>query len=427
MNKKFTRYFFHFTCLLLSLLSWQSCGVDLDAPVPYMGSLRLQRYMAIGDGYTAGFANGGLYAEAQQRAFPRLLAGQLRLLNAERHFRAPLMPGNGSGYYALTGLTTRACDLLGPLPEIQYRTQAANWIANVSGQGPYDNIGVPGLCLRAISQPQYGLQNPYFRRMAMNDSTTLTGLIDQQGEFDFFTLWLGMEDLMPYALSGGTIPPASLIDPEDFRNSYRTLLNHILSREERKGIIGNLPEIWNFPYFTHVPHTTVNLPECINMALSLYVETGVGTVRVAQKEDRILLPVMHQIGLNGFGMSESLPIPDRWVLDADEVNILRQSLNAYNQVLAELVAEAQREYSLRVSLLDMRKYFTYKLIPGQIADGIGVSGKYLSGGLFSLDGYSLTPRGNALIANRFIAEINNYFGIRIPTINISDYPGVEFP
>jgi hypothetical protein len=159
----------------------------------------------------------------------------------------------------------------------------------------------------------------------------------------------------------------------------------------------------------------------------VYIVTGSGGVRIATAKDHILLPAANQVGLNGFALSESLAVPDEWVLDEEESQIVRQYQDAYNIIIAELLQEKRDEYPHCLAFLDVKKSFASELIPVHISDGIEVSGKYLSGSLFSLDGYSLTPRGNALLANLFIGATNRYFSTRIPTLNISDYPGVEFP
>jgi hypothetical protein len=427
MNKTSTHYFLHISCLLLALLSWQACTVDLDAPTPYLGNLRIQRYVAIGDSYTAGFANGGLYAKAQQQAFPQLFASQFQALGLDRVFRAPLLANSGSGYFELTGLRSRACDLIEPLAEMEYHAPVSNWAANVSGQGPYENIGIPGLSLRSVSEPLYSTRNAYFARLAAHDSVMLPQLIAEQEDFDFFTLWLGIDELMPYALSGGTVSADAFIDPEVFRTNYQTLLEQLLEGGMRKGVMANLPDILEFPYFSHVPHTSINLPECVNVELAVYIVSGSGNVQIASENDRILLPAANLVGLNGFGLSESTAVPDEWVLDAEEAHIVRGFLGAYNQAIAEVNQEMGNQYPHCLSLLDMNRYFKQELIPSHISEGIAVSGKYLSGSVFSLDGHSLTARGNALVANQFIGATNNYFSTRIPTLNISDYPGVEFP
>ncbi|MDB4927331.1 MAG: family lipolytic protein, partial [Mucilaginibacter sp.] len=52
---------------------------------------------------------------------------------------------------------------------------------------------------------------------------------------------------------------------------------------------------------------------------------------------------------------------------------------------------------------------------------------YISGGIFSLDGVHLTPRGYSIVANQFITAINNQYNSTIPLANVSAYNGVLFP
>jgi lysophospholipase L1-like esterase len=64
---------------------------------------------------------------------------------------------------------------------------------------------------------------------------------------------------------------------------------------------------------------------------------------------------------------------------------------------------------------------------GMVVDGVSVNSNYISGGLFSLDGVHLTPRGYSIVANEFIKAINAKYGSSIPLVNVSDYRGVKFP
>ena len=64
---------------------------------------------------------------------------------------------------------------------------------------------------------------------------------------------------------------------------------------------------------------------------------------------------------------------------------------------------------------------------GELHDGVRVTSAYISGGVFSLDGVHLTPRGNALIANELFKEINNKYDSKIPRVNVADYRPVILP
>jgi lysophospholipase L1-like esterase len=60
-------------------------------------------------------------------------------------------------------------------------------------------------------------------------------------------------------------------------------------------------------------------------------------------------------------------------------------------------------------------------------DGIAYSPNFVTGGVFSLDGIHLTPRGNALVANELIKVINAKYGSTLPAVNGNAYPGIKFP
>jgi len=60
-------------------------------------------------------------------------------------------------------------------------------------------------------------------------------------------------------------------------------------------------------------------------------------------------------------------------------------------------------------------------------DAVTLTTRFVSGGLFSLDGLHLNAKGNAIVANLFIDAINARYGANVPRVVINDYPGVAFP
>ena len=64
---------------------------------------------------------------------------------------------------------------------------------------------------------------------------------------------------------------------------------------------------------------------------------------------------------------------------------------------------------------------------GFISGGMKFNTSFISGGLFSLDGIHLTPRGYAVVANYFIDGINAYYKATVPRVEISSYQGIVFP
>ena len=60
-------------------------------------------------------------------------------------------------------------------------------------------------------------------------------------------------------------------------------------------------------------------------------------------------------------------------------------------------------------------------------DGVKYSVAFVTGGVFSLDGVHLTPRGYSLVANEIIRMINGQYKSTIPLVEANKYPSVKFP
>lgn len=121
-----------------------------------------------------------------------------------------------------------------------------------------------------------------------------------------------------------------------------------------------------------------------------------------------------------FGLSHRNPIPDIYVLNGNESTIARNTVAAYNSVIKAAADENGLAY------VDANA-FLGKITRGSYFDGISTNASFLSGGVFSLDGVHLTPRGNAIAANEFIKAINNKYGTKITVLNVGQYKGVTFP
>ena len=65
-----------------------------------------------------------------------------------------------------------------------------------------------------------------------------------------------------------------------------------------------------------------------------------------------------------------------------------------------------------------------QLQSGITQDGVTINTNFVTGGVFSLDGIHLTPRGNAYAADEIIKVINTKYGSNLPALDISKYKGV---
>lgn len=124
--------------------------------------------------------------------------------------------------------------------------------------------------------------------------------------------------------------------------------------------------------------------------------------------------------LQPFGLSPKNPIPDVFILNANESARAKSAIATYNKVIK---AAADSKGLAHVDVNNLLS----KITSGAYYDAISTNASFISGGSFSLDGIHLTPRGNAVVANEFIKTINGKYGTGITVLNPGKYPGVRFP
>ena len=121
-----------------------------------------------------------------------------------------------------------------------------------------------------------------------------------------------------------------------------------------------------------------------------------------------------------FGVHPKNPIPDVFVLDQNETARAKNTVSTYNQFIKNLADSKGLAY------VDANSFLS-GITKGAYFDAVSANSSFISGGVFSLDGVHLTPRGNAMAANEFIKAINEKYGTKITVLNVGQYKGVTFP
>lgn len=439
MKQTFTRF-----GLSIMALAWLLTGVGCKsepAPMPLSaGVLELSEYAAWGDGYTAGFAQAGLtphslpglFPAGQQQAYPALLAQQLALVDSEVSFVQHLTTGNGSGYYALEELEADPCEGQPPAMYRELRQAYSNWSA--PGPTPPDNLGVPYLPVAAVHDPNRAYQDPFAQRINLQGSY-VQAMAQHPGRF--YTLWLGLSDVMGYAMTGTA---SATYSPTPGATFARHLADMLRSLNQNRAspvhlLLGNLPDPTQFPYFQALPHRYVSAEDCNSWQQPVYYqEDPAETIHILSEHDRLLLPAQPQIGKTNrkpglVGLHRDNPLPDELVLTQAELAEVQTIIQDYNRRIDSVARHFNDSlgYSMAV-VVDLYQQFA-QLDPGLTIDGAPVSSHYLSGGIFEADGHTLTPKGQAYVANAFIEAINQTsdWDAGIPLLNLANYPGVRFP
>jgi len=472
-------------------------------PVDYTaGSADFTKYVAVGNSLTAGFSDNALFMAGQEASFPNMLAMNFALVGGGT-FEIPYMADNLGGA-TINGETDLNMD---GSPDIGNRlilafTADGPAPTPISGQGSteitnklsgsFNNMGVPGSKSYELLAPGYGslaglalgAANPYFVRFSSSETATVVGDAAAQGA-TFFSLWTGANDILLYATGGGAgldqtgnPDPGSyarndITDPNVFAGSLDAILQ-AMTANGAEGVIANLPNVTDIPYFTTVPHNPVPLDEAtaalLNGAYNAYnqglllaqsfmlidadevakrtisfsagdtnavvlldedltdltgVDPGLINMRQATAEDLLVLTSSSFIGtlanpadptsINGV----AVPLADKWVLTPEEQASVETALTAYNQTIEALATAYDLAFVDANTLLNNLKTTGFPQTDGSV-----VTATFATGGGFSLDGVHPSPRGYAILANAFTAAINAKYGSNLPNVNPLDYTGL---
>lgn len=251
----------------------ESTGTEEEVII-ISGSADFTKYVSIGNSLTAGYTDGALFIAGQENSFPNILAGQFALAGGGA-FSQPLMNDNMGGLL-LAGnvITENRLFFNGAGPERLPGTPTTDITNHLSG--PFNNMGVPGAKIFHLLAPGYGnvagvptgQANPFYARFASSPtSTILADAISQQPTF--FSLWIGNNDVLAYATSGGigvnqagnydpsTYGGNDITDPAVFAQAMTAIVDN-LTANGADGVMANIPNVTTTAYFTTVPHNPLN-------------------------------------------------------------------------------------------------------------------------------------------------------------------------
>ncbi|WP_395052332.1 SGNH/GDSL hydrolase family protein [Flavobacterium sp.] len=487
------------------VVSNSSDGLPLTA-----GTADFSKFVSVGNSLTAGFSDSALFIEGQKGAYSNILSQQFALVGGGE-FKTPFMADNVGGLL-LGGNQIQGKRLFfngsGPAPVTGTTTTEVSTILT----GGFNNMGVPGAKSFHLLASGYGnvagvatgQANPYFVRFASTPSATIIGDAVAQNP-TFFSLWIGNNDVLSYATSGGVgtnqlgnLNPATyggsdITDPNVFASVYNTMVTN-LTAGGAKGVVANIPYVTSVPFFTRVlPNALPGLPTAnttqlnqlfggINAALagaglpprfvtlvaddgnaattetnpllivdqvlpnisaqitaaltpSLGLPTATflgglyGQARHARKtvgdRDYILLttaglispPNNIQTGapspFNVRGVS--YPLQDAAVLTAAETAEVKTATDAYNASIQAIAT------SKGLAFVNANAVLNQVANGGISGNGYNLTSEYVTGGAFSLDGVHPSPRGYALIANKFLEAINTTYGSNFKGVSFANY------
>jgi phospholipase/lecithinase/hemolysin len=214
----------------------------------------------------------------------------------------------------------------------------------------------------------------------------------------FMLAWIGSTDAMSAVLAFDHLDASQLTPVPTFQANMHEIVQSLTAGGARVAF-ANIPDVAQIGYLFS------------NRDLRRFLGNDHGLPDGSYTS----LPAMLLIKL-GIKDDSILQDPD-WVLDATEVQTIRNTVDAYNQIIAAEAAQAG------MPVVDIDGLFRASAATPPVIGGVTLTLSYL-GGLFSLDGVHPSNIGHALIANAFIATINAAFGMSVPPIDPSALEGI---
>lgn len=395
-------------------LTFLLCGCkekSTEPEKPFTGTADFSVYVAIGNSVTAGFQSNSLYQEGQEYSYANLLAKQVNT-----PFIQPTMSEPGVHEYRLRYQSRSSSGWF--LFDKQYERGEP---ANSGYEKPYNNLAVPGARVKDVLNATNmftadGGINPFFDLVLRNFENERGSQFRQARILQptFLTLWIGNNDILGFAMGGaaGSKP----MSDDQFHKAYKELADSIKTLGAAV-LTANIPDVTVLPYFTAIMN--------VDTSAVFYGETDAGVRMLKRGADFITLQASSLLFSDegtstGRGRTASDPLPDRYVLDASEIDEIRTILAGFNHSI-KTISDASGFIMVDIFTL-YNQLKNFEVQGGYKINGIILRTDFVTGGLFSYDGIHPSSRAHGIIANAFIDVINNHFNASVPLINISDIP-----
>lgn len=429
--------YFKYTSITLAAISIVACSKtefdDFEELTP--GTANFSNYISVGNSLTQGFQDNGLHNEyaQQSNSYPAIIAKQMGT-----NFVQPLVTGDGSGHMKLiyeNGEITPANS-----GDPGGAVEDPSWSTWGDQTKKYNNLGISGIRLAdCFPDPNTSFSSTINQFILSNNAmgrfldfgapfTNEISYLDYiaASNATFFTCWLGNNDVLGWATSGGddgtvsvpvfgTLNISELTPPSKFEPIYDTILG-TFQKMGAKGVCATIPDVTSIPFFNTVTLEAVGKEVWITEGP---YASNPGNVRKAVAGDLMTLNASADLG-DGIGFTQANPLPHTSVLDKDEVAMAQSHTVLLNNIIKNMAAK--RGYAVA----DMHSYM-YELKAGMTFDGVNYTASYIEGGGFSLDGVHPNTRGYAIIANKFMEVINNSYGSNLRPVPVQDYRGIIFP
>jgi lysophospholipase L1-like esterase len=414
----------------------------LLAAGPIGAQTTFKKYVALGDSLTAGVEGNCLVSRNQLASFPHVLAGQLAIADfqtqtvPEKSLSNPLTGNPCLGAVVAGGtITVGAVSQMGGPP-----------FPNGALARPYDNLGLSGantsnLVNLKTSNPSGNTANqsaalvlrnfptgPFEGKSAVDEALLLAP--------DLVTVWIGNNDVLGAALAGVALDGVTLTSVASFTTNYTAILT-ALKATGRTVVTLNIPDVTAIAFTTTIPPILVNPatrqpvivngstvpllgsralpPGCPTAPCPIPPTTLVTLQASALLAQGFGIPVA--LGGNGQGLPDGGFTPPATLnpgvlLYADEVTAIQTRTGELN---AQIASIGTANGAIPV---DIHAFFDNVKVNGYEIGGLTITKAFLTGGIFSADGFHPTNIAYTVVADEII-KVLNAKGAAIPEPDFS--------
>jgi lysophospholipase L1-like esterase len=403
-------------------------GAALLATGPIGAQTTFKKYVALGDSITAGVQGNCLVSRNQLTAFPHVLAGQLGITDfqtptvQEKALSSPLTGNPCLGAVVAGGTIT-----VGAISQMGGPT-------NATLARPYDNLGLSGantsnLVNLKTSNPSGNTANqsaalvlrnfptgPFEGKSAVDEALLLSP--------DLVTVWIGNNDVLGAALAGVALDGVTLTSVASFTTDYTAILT-ALKATGRTIVTLNIPDVTALAFTTTIPPILVNpttrQPVIVNGSTvpllgSRALPPGCPTAPCPIPATTLVTLQASTLLAQGFGIPLALGgngqgLPDGGftppvtlnagvLLYADEVAAIQTRTGELNAQIASIGA------ANGAIPIDIHAFYDNVKVNGYEIGGLTLTKDFLTGGIFSADGFHPTNIAHVIVADEIIKALN---------------------
>lgn len=236
------------------------------------------------------------------------------------------------------------------------------------------------------------------------------------------TVWLGANDLLKYALSGGAFGPTPV---SSIQSDVQTIVQ-TLQQAGSQVAIANLPDVLKTPLFISIPNVPVQntdpLPQdivaltggLVPIANATSIANGVVGANGLTAGSYVTFAAMSSI----IAVASGGPIPSTLVAQGEALTAglaasVQTENTAYNSAISSVAS------ATGAAFVDIHALFVTAETSGVAVNPPTCCTLTINGGLTSWDQLHPSYTGYAVIANAWITAINAKFGTHIPQVSVT--------